>query len=95
MKKKSFTLDSYISRSDEIVASMLDDEVVMMSIEQDAYYGLDPIGSRIWEIIEKPARISEICDVLMEEYDVSRETCEKDVLNFFDKLAKDKLVKAS
>jgi len=92
MKKKDITTETTISQIEEIVASDIDGETVMMSIENGEYYGLDDIGSRIWELIEKPVRVSDLIDTLLERFDVDRETCEKDVLKFLNELNEDKIV---
>ena len=51
MMKTELNLDSIIKRNPEMVSSDMDGETVMMSMENGEYYGLDPIGSRIWELI--------------------------------------------
>lgn len=56
----------------------------MMSIQNGEYYGLDDIGSREWELIEKPVKVSDLIDTLLERSDVDRGTCEKDVLKFLN-----------
>ncbi|OPY79976.1 MAG: Coenzyme PQQ synthesis protein D (PqqD) [Syntrophorhabdus sp. PtaU1.Bin058] len=89
MKKKNISTESIVSQIDEIVASDIDDEKVMMSIEKGRYYGLDPVGSRVWELIGKPVRVSELIDALLLQYDVDRETCERDVLEFLEDLYED------
>ncbi|OPY77508.1 MAG: Coenzyme PQQ synthesis protein D [Syntrophorhabdus sp. PtaU1.Bin058] len=78
--------DSVVSRSREIVAGEIDDEIVMMSVENGTYYALDPVGSSIWELIETPIKVSELVDRLLLGYDVERETCERDVMTFLEKL---------
>lgn len=92
MKKKIITTDIVISQIEEIVASDIDGETVMMSIENGKYYGLDDIGSRIWELIEKPIKVSDLIDTLLERFDVDRETCEKDVLKFLNELDEDRIL---
>jgi hypothetical protein len=92
MKKKEITTDTIISRIEEIVASDIDGETVMMSIENGKYYGLDDIGSRIWELIEKPVKVSDLIDTLLGRYEVDRETCERDVLKFLNELNEDRIV---
>jgi len=92
MKKKELTTDTVICQIEEIVASDIDGETVMMSIQNGEYYGLDGIGSRIWELIEKPVRVSDLIDTLLEKFDVDRETCEKDVLKFLNELNKDRIL---
>ena len=91
--KKTLNLDSMVICSDGVVASDLDGEVVMMSVERGEYYGLDDIASRIWHLIEIPRSIREICEILSPEYDVERELIEQDVLTFFQDIYEDKLIR--
>ena len=86
------SMDTTICRTKDVVASDIDGEVVMMSIENGAYYGIDSIGSRIWELIETPCKVSELIEKLLEEFEVDRPTCEKDVLKFLEELQKDKII---
>jgi len=95
MKEKVITTDSVITQIEEIVASDIDGETVMMSVENGKYYGLDNVGSRIWELIERPVKISKLIDTLLEQFDVDRETCEKDVLTFLNQLNEDKILTVS
>ena len=92
MKIKEITTETVIKQIEEIVASDIDGETVMMSVENGKYYGLDDIGSRIWELIERPIRISDLIDRLLERFDVDRETCEKDVVKFLNELNDDRIV---
>jgi len=82
----------YMRNGDQVTAKV-DDEVVMMSMQQGEYYGLDSIGSRIWELFAKPNSVENIIETLMQEYDVDRKTCEKDVQEFIQKLVDKGLLK--
>ena len=86
--------DIYVRNGDQVTAKV-DDEVVMMSMQQGEYYGLDSIGSRIWELFAKPNSVENIIETLMQEYDVDRKTCEKDVQEFIQKLVDKGLLKIS
>jgi len=92
MPKKEITTETVISQVEDIVASDIDGETVMMSIENGYYYGLDDIGSVIWELIEKPTRVSDLIDILVGKFTVDRETCEKDVLKFLNGLNEDNIL---
>ncbi|MBT5873731.1 MAG: lasso peptide biosynthesis PqqD family chaperone [Candidatus Latescibacteria bacterium] len=85
-------LQTMIKASDEIVSSKLDDQVVMMSIDKGAYFGLDEIGSRIWELLASPRTVSGLCSILIQEYDVPREECEQDILALLNELAEKNLL---
>jgi hypothetical protein len=66
--------------ADDVLHSKIDEEVVIMSIANDRYYGLDPIASRVWELLREPLSLDELCGRLMEEYEVSPEVCRADTL---------------
>jgi hypothetical protein len=92
MSNNMISTESVVSRVDDIVASDIDDEKVMMSVEKGRYYALDPVGSRVWELIEKPIKVSGLIEALLSNYDVDRKTCEHDVLAFLEDLRGDGLV---
>lgn len=87
--------ESYIKRNKEVFASEIDDEVVMMNVDTGKYYGMDTVGSRIWELIAEEIQVKEVINKLMEEYDVGEEQCEKDVLEFLNELYENKLVQVT
>ncbi|EDM25713.1 hypothetical protein LNTAR_13227 [Lentisphaera araneosa HTCC2155] len=76
------TNDTVLQRNPEIISSKIDDEVVMMSIEEGKYFGLDPIGSIIWELLDEPQSLEQILPILMQEFDVTEAQCEKDCMTF-------------
>jgi hypothetical protein len=86
MIKNDITLESIVYWVDDVLASDIDDEKVMMCLEKGKYYKLDPVGKRIWEMIEMPVKVSDLIDALLLKYEVDRETCEQDVLEFLGKL---------
>lgn len=83
------TPDSIVSQSKGQVSTEIDGEIVLMDIEKGSYYGMNPILSHIWKLIEKPTAVSALCAQLMEEYDVSREECQKDVLESLEQLKRE------
>ena len=92
MVKKQLSTASVIARSNELVSSDIDGEVVMMSIENGKYYGLDKVGSRIWELLENQFLVSDLINKLLGEFAVDRDTCEKDVMFFLHKLDDDNML---
>jgi len=85
---------SLISRNPELLAAPAGNELVMLSVDAGHYYGLDPIGRRIWEFLETPATVADICARLVAEYDVEPAQCEADVLAFLDDLLAQGLIHA-
>ncbi len=92
-KKTSINLTTRVTHGNKHVVADIEGEVVMMSIQQGHYYSLDAMGSRIWELIEQPCLVTTICDTLLKEFEVNRETCEREVLAFLQELAQKELIK--
>jgi hypothetical protein len=69
------------------LAATVDDEIVMLSPEQGAYFGLNAVGSRVWELIAAPRPVAEVCATLTAEYEVDDDTCAADVRDFLQELA--------
>lgn len=85
-------INSIISKNDSLVASELDDGLVMMSLENNSYYGLDEIGKRVWEILDNKTSVDNLLLDLMSEYNVSRQECEQDILDLLESLQKENLI---
>lgn len=83
---KAIEEDTVVTHAAGLVAADLDKQKVMMSIESGKYYGLDSVGSRIWELIGKQHTVRELVLELVKEYDVEEVTCRRDVLVFLNKL---------
>lgn len=79
-------------RNDDNIASKIHDEIVMVNIEQGNYFGLNSVGSDIWELLAEPASIDELCVSLLEEYEIDRASCEEEVQTFINQLLKQKLI---
>ena len=72
-------------RNEQIIDGELDNNQVMMYLEKGKYYGLNPVGKRIWELIEQPRTFQEIIQVLLSEFEVPEEQCVGEVQAFLDK----------
>jgi len=87
-----------LSRSSKIVVSKdvvscdLGGETAMLDMKEGVYYGLNEIGTIIWELIQKPITLQEIVDTIMEEYEVDEETCFADLTELVEQMAENKLV---
>jgi hypothetical protein len=79
-------LSSVVAHVDQQVSAAIDDEIVVLNMNDSKYYGLDGISAFIWRSIEQSGRVSTIVDAVLEHYEVSRESCEEDVLAFLHEL---------
>ncbi len=84
--------NSKLIRNNEILASEMDGETVMMSIENSEYYSLSKIGTVIWGILETEITFSKLIDILTEKYNVERNICENDTLEFLENSIKKNVI---
>jgi hypothetical protein len=63
-----------------VMARQLGEETVILDLESGTYFGLDPVGARIWQLMKEGKSLAEICEAMLEEYEVSREELERDAL---------------
>ena len=90
--RKEIGPETILQRKADLLFNEIDGEVVMLSIENSEYYGMDKVGSRIWELLEKPLSFKGLVVKLMEEYEVSEEQCAEETMAFLKKLTDKKLV---
>lgn len=76
-----------ISRSPALLVASVHDEVLMMDVERDCYYGLDDIGSDIWRRLESPCRFGAMIDALAADYDADRAVIAEDLRGLLTEMA--------
>jgi hypothetical protein len=76
--------------SPNAVAKQVGDETVILHLGSGTYFGLDAVGARIWPLMEEGKSLNEICDVVLDEYEVSRQDLERNITGLIkDLLAHD------
>ena len=84
--------DAVVTRNDDMVGVEVDGTVVMMSVEQGMYFGLNGVGPRIWSLLATPRTVGDLCRELQEEFEVEPELCRAQVLEFLAGLVEAGLV---
>ena len=74
------------------VSSRVGDEVAVLGLDKAVYYGLNPVGARIWELIQKPVRLDQVAALVFAEYDVDRETARRDLMELVEQLLAEGLI---
>ena len=93
MPNVQIDLSSVVARVEQQVSAELVDEIVVLNMNDSTYYGLNGIGAFIWHSIEKTGRVEAVNDAVLNNYEVSRESCEEDVLAFLRELSNAGLIR--
>ena len=83
----AITLDVVVVASPNQVSSRLGDDAVILELEKGAYFGLESVGSRIWELLAQPRPVSEIRDTIVGEFEVEPDRCAADLLALLTQMA--------
>jgi hypothetical protein len=75
-----------VAAKDQIGCNLGDEEVIL-DLTRGIYYGLNSVGSRIWELVQAPITVEEIIDAVSSEYSVDRTECKEDVCGFLLEMA--------
>lgn len=86
------TTNSTIVAAKDQVSCDLGGEAAILNVKSGVYYGLDPVGARIWSLLQEPCSVQSIRDTIQAEYDVTAERCEQDILELLSKLEREGLV---
>src|SRR5215213_5869828 len=83
---------STVVAAEDQVSSDLGGETAILDLKAGMYYGLDDVGARVWDLVQEPRNVGDIRDILLEEYDVAPERCERDLLALLQQLANEGLI---
>jgi hypothetical protein len=92
-EKVTIVPSSTVRVADDQVSCELDGEAAILELKQGVYYGLNAVGATVWGLISKPRSVAEIKRLVLEQYDVTPEQCERDLLELLGELAERGLIR--
>ncbi len=86
-------LDRYVAKNGEKTAyRVIDDEAVIVDLEDSTFHALNPVATFIWEQMNGRTRVEEIVERVCQEFEVTRETAEKDCREFIEALKRREMI---
>lgn len=83
---RDVSLTSKARLSDDVVFRELDGEAVLLDLQSGTYFGLDAVGTRIWQLIAEYGTLAAVFDRVVREFDVEREAARADLLELVSQL---------
>lgn len=77
----------------KIIHSKVGEEFVMMDIDSGFYFGLNSVGSVIWNHLEQARTFNDLVIQLITEYNVDKQVCEHETKGFLNQLLEKNLIK--
>ena len=89
------SLASRVRISDDVLFQELNEEAVLLNLKTGEYFGLDPLGVRIWQLLATHELLSDVASVVVAEYDVTTDRCATDLLVLIGEMERQSLVTLS
>jgi hypothetical protein len=86
------SLHTVVVAAADQVSCPLGEEAAILNLKNNVYYGMNPVGARVWGLLKQPKRVSELRDVLLDEYEVERDRCAQDLLALLQKMHDEGLI---
>jgi Coenzyme PQQ synthesis protein D (PqqD) len=88
----ALSVHSIVVAASEQVSCPLGEESAILNLKNSMYYGMNPVGTRIWTLLKEPRSVEQLRDALLNEYDVDAAFCERDLLDLLGKMKSEGLI---
>lgn len=93
-------MDTVYRKSDRVVSRKIVDELILVPIrtnvaDMESLYTLNDVGAKVYELIDGQRTLAQICQGIVEEFEVTEEEAQKDVIVFAEQLMEIGAIEAS
>ena len=81
-----------VAAPEQVAGDLANGDTIILSLTNGIYYGLNAVGGCIWRFIQQPRAVGEITTMLLQEYAVDPERCDREVLALLEELASHRLI---
>ncbi len=85
-------LENRVTFADTVFAQEVDGEMVLLDMNSENYFGLDEVGTAIWQFMQESGELKVVFQHMLESYDVEESILQRDLVTFVEKLKERKLI---
>ena len=78
--------------SPEVHSQEVGGETVLLDLQSESYFGLDEVGTRIWQLLQQNGEVQSIFETILDEYNVEEVQLRRDLEELVEKLLEAGLV---
>jgi len=82
----TFSFDQKLTVTQDTLINVIEGESVLLNLNSESYFGLDPVGTRMWTLLANSDSIQSAYEALLEEYDVAADGLRADMQDLIEKL---------
>jgi len=85
--------NNYLVKDHEVLFTSMGEDAVLLHAQRGDYYSLNKVGARLWVLTDGCKTIEELAGLITEEFDISQDQAEQDIVELAEQLVKEGLVK--
>lgn len=85
-------LDEPIRVAEDVIFDRLGEEMVLLHLDRGIYFGLNPVGTRIWELLTDKGTLGAVLEAMQQEYEADPETLQRDLVRLAEELRAQQLI---
>ena len=89
------SFDKKLVATQDTLINVIEDESVLLNLKSESYFGLDQIGTRMWNLLTSSDSIQAAYEALLDEYDVAADTLRQDMRDLIERLIANGLVEVA
>jgi hypothetical protein len=78
---------SAVQVPEHVLVRVVDNELVLLNLESEQYYGLDEVGTLMWQAVTTAATISDALEALQKQFDVAADVLSGDLEKLLSELS--------
>ncbi len=85
-------LDEPIRVAEDVVFETLGEEMVLLHLDRGIYFGLNPVGTRIWELLTEKGTLGAVLEAMQQEYEADPQALHRDLVRLAEELRAQQLI---
>ena len=81
-----------VANPQQVTGDLPDGDIVILSLKDGVYYGLNAVGGYIWKSLQTPVSVQDVYLKLINEFDVDAQQCYSDLIKLLEDLTKNGLI---
>ena len=81
-------INQTVTLSPDVISQEVSGETVLLDLESEHYFGLDEVGTRIWQLIKETGDLTTIYNTLLDEYTVPGDRLQQDLETLLTEIEK-------
>lgn len=84
--------EHYLVKDNDVLFTSMGEDAVLLHVNRGDYYSLNKVGARLWVLADGSKSITDLAVLLTEEFEISQEQAEQDIIDLVEQFVKEGLV---